>query len=161
YLTSPVRRRRVTFARRFLAAVDRRPTDAVGKAVRRLAWPLALAATLLLTIGALVMENVNLRTGLNQALHLSEAGDRRARGLPTEPDAAGKPTAQLTRKLKDAHATPSGSGHGVTTSPPAPAIVLLPQTRSVGPLPMLAVAPTGVVPFVPFDLRLESRDFLR
>src|SRR5215813_9308771 len=67
YLTSPIRRRRLMFARRFLAAVDRRPPAAVAPVIRRLTWPpVALAATLLLTVGALVMENVNLRTGLSQ-----------------------------------------------------------------------------------------------
>jgi hypothetical protein len=161
YLTSPIRRRRVMFARRFLAAVDRRPPEAVAPTVRR-AWPpLALAATLLLTVGALVMENVNLHTGLSQALHDGEARSRRARELSSELDAARASNAQLTKALDDAHAASGGGGRVITMSAPAAAIVLLPQTRSFGQLPTLAVAPTGPVTFVPFDLRLESRDFPR
>jgi hypothetical protein len=106
------------------------------------------------------MENVNLRTGLNQALHDGEARDRRAHELSSDLDAARASNAQLTKALEDAHATSRGSGPAISTNAAA-AIVLLPQTRSLGPLPTLAVAPTGPVPFLPFDLRLESHDFLR
>jgi hypothetical protein len=162
YLKSPIRRRRLMFARRFLAAVDRRPPGAVAPAIRRLAWPpVALAATLLLTVGALVMENVNLRTGLSQAVHDGEAGNRRARELSSELDAARASNAQLTKALEDAHAATSGSGRAIAPSQAAAATVLLPQTRSFGQPPTLALAPAAPVTFVPFDLRLESRDFPR
>src|SRR5215471_10742581 len=92
YLASPLRRRRVKFARRFLAAVDRQPaclTPAVSttRAIpiqtsltswmsrqRKLVWPLlAVAATFLLAVGLLVAENGSLRTGLRQALHDEDA----------------------------------------------------------------------------------------
>jgi hypothetical protein len=152
------------FARRFLAAVDRRPPGAVAPAIRRLAWPtVALAATLLLTVGALVMENVNLRTGLSQAVHDGEAGNRRAREMSSELDAARASNAELTKALEDAdaRAASSGSGRTIAISQAAAATVLLPQTRSVGQLPTLSLAPAGRVTFVPFDLRLESRDFSR
>jgi hypothetical protein len=164
YLRSPIRRRRLMFARRFLAAVDRRPPEAAAPPVRRLAWPpVALAATLLLTVGALVVENVNLRTGLSQAVQNGEAGNRRAREMSSELDAARASNAQLAKALEDAdaHAASSGSGRAIAISQAAAAIVLLPQTRSVGQLPTLSLAPAGTVPFVPFDLRLESRDFPR
>jgi len=162
YLKSPIRRRRLMFARRFLAAVDRRPPEAVAPAVRTLAWPpVALAATLLLTVGALVVENVNLRTGLSHAAHNSEADSRRAREMSSELDAARASNAQLTKALEAAHAASSGSGRAIDRSQAATATVLLPQTRSVGQLPTLSLAPAGPVTFVPFDLRLESRDFPR
>jgi hypothetical protein len=179
YLVSPIRRRRVMFARRFLAAVDRTqpkvvaPVVSATQAVRsrtsatnwmsrhlKLAWPpLAVAASLVLTIGVLVLEDVNLRTGLSQALQDGEARDRRAQALSSELDAARTSNAQLTRALEDARATSSGTGRPAVAdvAPPA-AIVLLPQTRSLGPLLTLAVASTASVPF---DLRLESSDFTR
>jgi hypothetical protein len=163
YLASPARRRRLMFARRFLAAVDRRPTEAVAPAVRRLAWPtVALAATLLLTVGVLVMENTNLRTGLSQAVHDGEAGNRRVLEMSSELDAARASNAQLTKALDaDAHAASSGGERTIAISQAAAATVLLPQTRSVGQLPTLSLTPSGPVTFVPFDLRLESRDFSR
>ena len=162
YLKSPIRRRRLMFARRFLAAVDRRPPEAVAPAVRTLAWPpVALAATLLLTVGALVVENVNLRTGLSHAAHNSEADSRRAREMSSELEAARASNAQLTKALENAHAASSVSGRTMAISQVAAATVLLPQTRSVGQLQTLSLAPSGPVTFVPFDLRLESRDFSR
>jgi hypothetical protein len=163
YLSSPIRRRRVMFARRFLTVVDRRPPGAVAPTVRKLAWaPLAVAATLLLSVGALFIENVNLRTGLSQALHDGEAGNRRAQALSSELDAARRSNAQLTKALEDSQPTSDDRGRATPAmAPTAAAIVLIPQTRSVGPLPTLAVAPTGPVQVVPFDLRLESLDFLR
>jgi hypothetical protein len=162
YLTSPIRRRRLMFARRFLAAVDRRPPKVVAPAVRRLAWPtVALAATLLLTVGVLVMENVNLRTGLSQAVHDGEAGNRRVREMSSQFDEARASNAQLTKALEDARAASSGSGRPIAMSQAAAATVLLPQTRSVGQLPTLSLGPSGPVTFVPFELRLESRDFSR
>jgi hypothetical protein len=164
YLASPLRRRRVTFARRFLAAVDRRPPEVAAPAARRLAWaPLAVAATLLLSVGALFVQNVNLRTGLNQALHDGVAGNRRAQELSSELDAARKSNARLMKALEEYQPAVGNNGR-TTPAMAAAAIVLIPQTRSVGPLPSLAVAQTGpvqVVQVVPFDLRLESRDFPR
>jgi len=162
YLASPLRRRRVAFARRFLAAVDRRPPSVAAPAAWRPAWaPLAVAATLLLSCGALFVENVNLRTGLNQALHDGVAGNRRAQALSSELDAARNSNAQLTKALEESQSAAGDNGRTTPAMAPAAAIVLIPQTRSVGPLPILAVAQTVPMQVVPFDLRLESRDFPR
>jgi hypothetical protein len=176
YLVLPIRRRRVMFARRFLAAVDRTPPEAAAPVVsatqtassrtsatswmsrhRKLAWPpLAVAASLLLTVGVLVIENVNLRTGLSEAREDGEARDRRAQALSSELDAARTSNAKLTEALEDARA-PSGGTERAAAADVAPAVIVLgPQTRSLGPLPTLAVASAASVPF---DLRLESRDF--
>ncbi len=178
YLASPIRRRRVMFARRFLAAVDRTRPDTVApvasatQTVRfrtsatnwmsrhlKLAWPpLAVAASLALTFGVLVLENVNLRTGLSQALHDGEALDQRAQALSSELEVARMSNAQLTRALEDARASSGGTARAAAADVAPAAIVLLPQTRSLGPLPTLAVASSASVPF---DLRLESSDFTR
>ena len=176
YLDSPLRRQRVQFARRFLAAVDRQQASATRavsttRAIRiqtgltswmsrqrKLTWPLlAVAATFLLAVGLLVAENGNLRTGLHQALHDEEAQNRRAQGLSSELDSARATNAHLARALEDARSSPKASQAAAADAAPA-AIVLLPQTRSVGPLPTLAFSSTGLVPL---DLRLESSDFPR
>ena len=176
YLASPLRRRRVKFARRFLAAVDLQTPATVLRAVsttqpirirtsltswmsrqRKLAWPvLAVAATFLLAVGLLVAENVNLRTGLHQALHDEDAQDRRAQALSSQLDSARATNAHLARALEEARASSSKASQAATPGAAQAAIVLLPQTRSLGPLPTLAFSSTGLVPL---DLRLESGDF--
>jgi hypothetical protein len=158
YLASPRRRQRVRFARRFLAAVDRMPAKAPGW-TRRLTWqPMAAAAVLMAGWSLLVVQNVNLRTGLNQARHDTAAQDRRAQALSSQLDAARKSNVELTNALDGARASSSDSRRDPAVSVAPAAIVLLPQTRSLGSLPALAVAPAGSVPF---ELRLESGDFSR
>jgi hypothetical protein len=176
YLASPRRRQRVRFARRFLAVVDRMPARASTATAtfatrlragatswmfrqRKFTWrPMAAAAVLMLALGALVAQNVNLRTGLNQALHDSAAQDHRAQTLSSQLDAARESNIELARALEGARARSSDSRRDPAVSPAPAAILLMPQTRSLGPLPTLAVAPVGSVPF---ELRLESGDFTR
>jgi hypothetical protein len=126
---------------------------------KKMAWPpLAVAATLLLAVGALSVENVSLRTGLSRALNDGEAQGRRAGALSSELNAARASNARLTKSIENARAGSNGGERSPAATAAPAAIVLLPQTRSVGPLPTLAVAPTAAVPL---DLRLESRDFSR
>jgi len=176
YLASPRRRHRVRFARRFLAAVDRMPAKAPAAPAtlatrlrasatswmfrqRKLTWrPMAAAAVLMLALSLLVVQNVNLRTGLNQALHDSAAQDRRAQTLSSELDAARESNVELARALESTRASSTDSRRDAAVSAAPPAIVLLPQTRSLAPLPTLAVAAVGPVLF---ELRLESADYAR
>jgi hypothetical protein len=178
YLASPLRRRRVMFARRLLAAVDRQPPAPDIRAVsttqtiriqtsltswmsrqRKRAWPpLAVAATFLLAVGLLVAENGNLRAGLRRALHDEDAENRRVQALSSELDSVRATNAHLARTLEDARTSSPKASQAATPGAAPAAIVLLPQTRSVGPLPTLAFSSTGMVPL---DLRIESSDFPR
>jgi len=176
YLASPRRRQRVRFARRFLAAVDRMPERAVTARAtlatrlrtsatswmsrqRTLTWrPMAAAAVLMAALGLLVAQNVNLHTGLSQAQQDRAAQDRRAQTLSSQLAAARESNIELARALDGARAASSDSRRDPPASTVPAAIVLLPQTRSLGPLPALTVARAGSVPF---ELRLESGDFSR
>jgi len=161
YLSSPLRRERVAFAGRFLRAVDRseRPAGVAagrGSGNSRLLWMLAVAATLLLVAGgALLVQNVRLNRGLSTAETERATLDRRARELEQQLSSlrAANPTATTA---PEGVREPAAKGqHGATTI----ALVLLPQTRSIGPIPTLAI-PAGT-DRVEFELRLDSNDFPR
>jgi hypothetical protein len=161
YLSSPLRRERVAFARNFVSAVDRAAPGA-GRATRprstRPGWVLALAAAaavLLVACVGLVFQSVRLGRGLTDAERARIALDRRTRELEqqlAELRAANRTAAsELERVRESSAAAPQDA--------PQIALVLLPQTRSLGPVPTLAVPPGATR--IGFELRLESNDFSR
>jgi len=163
YMASPRRRKRVAFARRFLAAVDRSPQPALAPP-RWLTWStfvrpsLAAAAALIVAVGLLAAQNLSLRSGLTGALRAGAAHDRRAQELSAQLEASRASNAQLAKAVDEAQSVssmPSVSQREPLSIAPT-AVVLVPQMRSLGSLPTLSVAEAG---FVPFELRLESRDF--
>jgi anti-sigma factor RsiW len=146
YLASPHRRDRVAFARRFLPAIDddararqqRVPVPrragselpASASWVRR--WGLAAAAVIFLAFGALLISDARLRGSLREASQRATAADARVATLADQLAAARQATAAAEASLARAHAT-------VSTS--VVALVLLPQTRGVGTIPIIDVAP--------------------
>jgi len=163
YLSSARRREYVTFARRFVPAVDRAAAPP-GVATTRHSMlsfvsrrsMLAVAAALLVAFGALLFETVRLSRMLNVARSERVALDRRTRelerqvadlGATTGAGAAGEPE-------------PARAGAaGATPGAPLIALLLLPQTRSLGPIPTAPIPPG--VDRIALELRLESDDFPR
>jgi hypothetical protein len=151
YLSSPRRRANVSFAAKLLPAVDRAaagadyPAAADPVASRgKFAWRLTVAAALLfVACGALLFEG--------------------ARRIRVTTDAAAKLERQPLDSERDGGPTTSvvaGPVAPVAASEPGPlAIVLLPQTRAVGPVPAFTVS--SDTEHVAFELRLESNDFRR
>jgi hypothetical protein len=93
---------------------------------------------------------------------------RRAQGLATELEesrAAKAATASALDRARALLERESRATAAGTTAPrlqagaPMLAVVLLPQTRTIGPLPAIAVAPEADA--VAFELRLDSTDFRR
>jgi hypothetical protein len=192
YLTSPRRREKVKFARRFLTAVDRASAAPVAPPVvaqarservrrfpvghnvgRRIAvgsrynWPLlATAASVVLACGVLV-NDLQLRQGLNRARRLGSDNDRRAEMLTRQLDQARHENIEIAESLERARAAASNeqppvnaplavSGSGLASAT-ARATVLFPETRSIGQVPKVEVAASA--DSVPFELRLESNEF--
>jgi hypothetical protein len=175
YLESPRRRARVRFARSFLRAVDRaapvaviyrdhemhrvgepvdapRPVTSSSDRVaprRRFASILNIAAGLLLVACVtLLFQTVRLRNALNEPEKESTALDNRAR--------------EREQPLSDERGRAAATGpvdRTDTTSGRTIALVLLPQTRAVAPIPVIAITPGAS--HVAFELRLESNDFPR
>jgi hypothetical protein len=152
YLTSPRRLQQVQFARSFLAAVDRAAMThagsgpgsapagslehaARGPAARAVRTPrFALAPRRLAAAAVLVIATGAIGLALFQAARLHEAPGRATSVAP-----ASSPPPALAEL--------------------ATALVLLPQTRAVGPVPA-AVIPAGADTMT-FELQLESNDFPR
>jgi hypothetical protein len=144
YLASPRRREKVAFARRFLAAVDRTgsPLHAVAPApvvsARSRAWPfrlaLAAAGVLAVTSTVLLTNDARLRRDLGQAEH--ETADARSRVDTLTGRLHDAPKADLAAHTRSDAQAPAIGG-GVT-------LVLLPQTRGVGPVPIVAIEPAAV-----------------
>ena len=151
YLKSARRREKVKFAERFLGAVDRVPAPgaATGSPARSpFSWLVAIAALLFLACGLLLLQDLRLGRVLDQARRDSVAVDHRARGL--------------AQQLADAHAANDDIANEldrVRSAGSTTALVLLPQTRAIGPVSTVAV-PSGAA-LVAFDLRLEANDFAR
>jgi hypothetical protein len=132
-------------------------------------WGLAAAATLLLVAcGALLFQEGRLRNGLNEAQTTSAALERRARGLEqqlTDQRTANAETARELERVRESMAAlaqePAAPRPRDRASVPSltTALVLLPQTRAVGPIASLTV-PEGT-DRVTFELRLESNEFPR
>lgn len=175
YMASPRRRSQVRFAASFVSAVDRAAVDldqardqneaASPASSPRLVWKLwAVAALLVMAFGALMIQTVRQGNGLNE-LERQLAGERAANAAmakelermrdvprPRATDAAPVPAAPAPRARIPQEAP----------SAPAIALILLPQTRAVGPassVPTLDI-PSGVER-VAFELRLETNDFPR
>jgi hypothetical protein len=175
YLASPRRREKVQFARRLLRAIDRipasggavahasvssgEPLPCLGErpekqarvsARSRFAWSLVAAAMLLLTCGVLLFRGGQVRRGLDDAQRQAAASDGRAQteaGRHDRPRAATEATANEPDRARAAQPIASI------------ALVLAPQTRAVGPVPVIAVRPGADA--VAFDLQLEGIDFAR
>ena len=135
----------------------------------RAAWGLAAAAALLLVAcGALLFQEGRLRNGLNEAQTRSAALDRRARELEQQLADQRTANAETARELE--RVRESMAALAQESAAPRPrdrasvpslttALVLLPQTRAVGPIASLTV-PEGM-DRVTFELRLESNEFPR
>ena len=177
YLSSPRRRDKVAAARRFLAAVDRAAVPAAAvpapdrprwTSVRsRSVWSAAAAAVLLLTCGGLLVDNARLRDGLRRARHDGVASDRRRETLADQLEAGRAENAETMKALAAARAALAARERAADGRPPAaddsaalaPALVLSPQTRAVGPLPTIATSPLHER--LAFELRLEVNEFAR
>ena len=169
YLSSPLRRKKVRFAERFLGAIDRAAAPratVVAPRRTRFRWPVAASLFLLAACGALLFEDVRLREGLNQARHTSAASDRRSEALARELEQARAAVGETRQALGSARTAltargSSAGGRAVASGPTPPqlALVLMPQTRASGPLPTVAVS--SALTQVDVDLRLESNDFSR
>ncbi len=163
YLASPRRREKVEFARRFLAAVDRVAMPAVPVTVIR--WWQAAAAALLVTCGALTYQNARLRVAMDDAARDVATSTQRestmARQLEEARAAAQSALvpAPTNPMMSEKWPAPVGRGSDLVPSRAPVAIVLLPQTRSLGPLPTVAVAKGA--DRVAFELRIEMNDFDR
>jgi hypothetical protein len=158
YLASPRRRERVAFAGKFLRAVDKAaPVGAdagPGTNGSRLIPILAVAAVLsLIAGGTLLLQTVRLGRGLTEAQSQRAALDRRARELEQQLTELRAANATAAQELERARQTPAETHE----PPPVIALVLLPQTRSLGPMPTVAVPST--TGRLGFELRLESNDF--
>jgi len=159
YLTSPRRRERVAFAAAFARAVDEAPRSAPPwrrRWIPALLPALAVAATLLLVASAgLLFESVRLGRGLSVAEGDRAALDRRARDLESQNADLRAANAEIARQLARAR-TPAAAAPDVQ----AIALVLLPQTRSVGTVPVLELPPPHA-DRVGFALRLDATEFNR
>lgn len=167
YLSSPLRREKVRFAGRFLVAVDRAAASPVTVPARRMKfyWPVAAAVLLLAACGILLVEDVRLRNGLSQVRHASGASELRGEALARQLELSRAAAAEARQALENAHTAlvahgPSANGRPAVAPGPAQlALVLMPQTRAVGPLPTVAVS--KALGHIDVDLRLESNDFPR
>jgi hypothetical protein len=126
-------------------------------------WGLAaVAALLVIASGVLFYQQADLRRLLDSANHDREALNGRVRDL--EQQLAEERTARVDAAQASRGRVPMGAeSTGRSSAPPAPvvpplaALVLLPQTRSTGPIATETLPPG--VERVPFELRLESNDF--
>jgi hypothetical protein len=162
YLASRHRRERVEFARKFLRAVDKVDTETAPVAVdappkvggSKVLATLAVAATLSLAAGgALLLQNVRLGRGLREAQIDRVAVDQRARDLERQLKELRDANETATKELARARE----SATTVVREAATVALVLLPQTRSIGPVPTLVMP--AVTDQLGFELRLEANDF--
>ncbi len=174
YLMSPRRRESVRAATRFVRALDRAvPRDEGLTWKDRIARPtrvasfVAAAALVLVVSGILLFQAVRPRNPLTVATSESGAVGNRTQAGEQQPtgERGAVPPDGLERDRPSAAAsatTPASEPpDGKRAAPPGQivAVVLLPPTRAVAPIPTLAIPSdadrTG------FELRLESNDFSR
>lgn len=154
YMASPRRRQKVAFARELLDEVEhevrrRQPDETVTAGSGTLRWLPALAAAvaLCLVTGWLYLRDAQLQAALSEAQHRVAAADRRAAELSTELAAQQRAAAAAQASLTEVRAA----------QPVAPvALVLLPQTRGIGPMPIVAVGPESRT--VPIELAIDAAD---
>jgi len=156
YLGSPRRRRKAAFAKGFLAKIDRPeprlsavPQPAIvprpPARSRVFPWAQATAAALLVGVSLLLLQHVSLRRDLNIARQQVSAATEHANAVSAELDQQRKAVTAATQALTDARAaTPLSSI----------ALVLRPQTRGVGPTPIISVSQG--TRSVPLDLEFET-----
>jgi hypothetical protein len=164
YLAMPRRREKVEFARRFLATVDGAAAAPVISPAPRRAWSLPAAAALLLAVsGGLLYQDLRLHNAAKDAERQIAIQTQRATSLARQLDGARAVARDAQTALeraaaaqRDQRSAPAGPTASAAARP-AVAIVLLPQTRSVGPVPTVAVPATAER--VAFQLRLEANDF--
>jgi hypothetical protein len=192
YLMSPQRRDKVKFARRFLAAVDRmstpggapvsaattgpervRPFPSKPEVIKsqerraRFNWAFATAAASMALACGLLVNDLQLRDGLNRALQLGAAKDQRVSSLARQLDQARNENVAITQALEQTRAAstpverPASGGSSPSISPAAlagtRAVVLFLQTRSIEQVPVVNI-PSNT-DSVAFELRLESNEF--
>ena len=155
YLASENRRERVRFAETFQVLIDRaglaspRTVPAARRPGFALGWGFAAAACLLLLTGAyLLNDNLRLRNQVMRAEATRVALQQREEALSRQLEEKLRATATNLRADREA---------GQSEPPRTFALVLLPQTRGSGPLPVIAILPG--VDRVDFQLQLESDDF--
>jgi len=121
----------------------------------RSTWGLAVAAALLLFAGGpLLYQVVTLRSGLIEAQRASAELSRRANDLQQQLDEQRAASGQAATA-----AAPASPPTAATRALPTIALVLLPQTRAIGPIATLAVPQQA--DRVALELRLEPNDFTR
>ena len=136
----------------------------------RAAWRLAAAAALFLLACGALYEDVRLHSALNEARRASAVSSNRAHVLEQQLNDQRVASAGVVKELENhaprtaaarnsAAARPTDSTEGASRALPTIALVLLPQTRAVGPIATLAV-PQGI-DGVALELRLEPNDFTR
>ena len=154
YLSSPLRRKNVRLAAGFLGAVDRSAAESVPW-THRIAGPTrfvgiaAVAALVMVVSGVFMFQSVRPRTELTVATPANGAVERVA-----------DPQRQPTGSSASASSPPASvTSGGQRAAPPERivAMVLPPPTRSLAPIPTLAI-PAGAGR-VRFELQLESNDF--
>ena len=173
YLSSEHRRRKVRFARSFLASVERdaEATDieSVRDSIRaedsplprsrvlspRAGWGLAAAAALFLLVGGTLYDDARLHRALDEARRVSDALSNRAHDLERQLNDHRVANAGVARELENVPAT--RTTEVTSREVPVVALVLLPQTRALGPVTTLAV-PQGV-DRIALELSLEPNDF--
>jgi hypothetical protein len=189
YLASPHRRENVKFARRFLRAIDRttprsepgpltdselragpRPFEGSGRSsslvpasaggrTRPARWQMAAAALFIVAFGTLLFQVERFRNGLDAAQREAVALANRARDLErqlAEQRAANDTATSELALLRNSATAPAARP---AQDAPTFALVLLPQTRALGPVPAIAIPPAA--DRIAFELRLESNDFSR
>ena len=158
YLSSPHRRNNVRLAATFLGAVDR-SAAAAGSATwtRRIAHPIrfwrmaAVAALVVVVCGVFLFPLLRSRNELTLATTSNDVVER-----------AADPPRQPTASSASASSPPASAVPGdrpAARPERIVAMVLLPPTRSVAPIPTLAMPADA--DRVRFELQLESNDFPR
>jgi hypothetical protein len=131
-------------------------------------WLFAAAAALLLAAcGALLFREGQLRSGLNEAQTKSAALERRARELEQQLTDQRAANAEAVKELERVRASMAALAQesaaaqppdpGTSSQPLIAALILLPQTRAVGPIASLDVPPG--TSRVTLGLRLDSNEF--
>jgi hypothetical protein len=187
YLSSERRRRKVRFARGFLAAIERNADTAAihgGRdsnraeapssqpsriRPRRAAWRLAAAAALFLLACGALYDGVRVHRALSGTRRVSGALANRAHDLEQQLNDQRVANAGVARELETVRVSrttaaqkspadqPADATDVTSRGVPMVALVLLPQTRAIGPVTTLAVP--RAVDRIALELRLEPNDF--